>query len=222
MILGSTPRRWLPLVGAIVAMAIVVAGCGDDTPAATTVAPTATTATTDGAGASTVAPKDDLLDAALANVGTRYAFTATVTLDGAEATRIEGTVYDGVGAYVVTSGGASVEYVVSDQGQWAREAGGDWAVLSGAAPLVDPLDPLTRPLRTRVLDTNGANALVEATYDGATLGFSAGGEVDVTITITDQAVTSISYDAPVGDGIAIVVTTFDGTADVAPIQVPPA
>jgi len=45
--------------------------------------------------------------------------------------------------------------------------------------------------------------------------------VDVSITITGGAVAAISYDVTVEGGTATVVTTFDGTADVSPIQVPP-
>jgi len=206
-------------VGAIVAFGLVIAACGDDTPSATI--GTGATAPTTAPSDATVTPQDPLLTAALDNVGTRYAFTATVTIDGVEATRVDGTVYDGIGTYVVTSGGQAVEYVASDQGQWAREAGGEWVSLSSAAPLVDPLGPLARPLSTRVLESDGGNALVEAVYDGAALGFATGGEVEVTITITDQAVASMTYSVPIGDGTATVVTTFDGTADVAPIQFPP-
>jgi len=221
VIVGNTPRRWLPLVGAIVVLTL--AACGDDTPAATTAVTAESTATTaDGTGtASTAAPRDAVLGDALDAVGTRYAFTATVTLDGAEVTMVEGTVYDGTGAYQVAAAGATVEYVASDEGQWARQPGGEWTVLSEAAPLLDPLDPLSRPIDVRVLDSSGDDALLEATYDGATLGFAGGGRVDVSITITGGAVAAISYDVTVEGGTATVVTTFDGTADVSPIQVPP-
>lgn len=220
MVLGNAPRRWLPLVGAIVA--IVLAACGDATPAATT-GPGDTTATSVSSGDDGGQTTGEVsLDEAITAVGTRYAFAATVTLDGSEVTRVEGVVYDGVGAYEVSSGGTTVDYVASDDGQWARQAGSEWTALAEAAPLIDPLDPLTRPLAVTVLETVGDDALVEATYDGATLGFATAGEVLVTVTITDGVVSVISYDVAVGGGIATVITTFDGTADVSPIQVPPA
>lgn len=201
---------------------LTLAACGGDTPAATTAdGGIATTApATDGTTAPDATGDTSLADAVTA-VGTRYAFAATVTLDGAEVTRVEGVVFDGVGAYEVTTGDATVDYVTSDEGQWARQPGGDWTALSEAAPLVDPLEPLTRPLDLRVLETAGTDALLEVTYDGTALGFSDGGEVVVTVTITDGVVSSISYDVSVGDGTATVIITFDGNAEVAPIQVPP-
>lgn len=223
MILDHGSRRWLPYVGATVVLALALTACGDDAPAATTAAPSGsvTTAAPDATGTTSAPAADTGLADAIAAVGTRYGFTADVTLDGVVVTRVVGTVYDGDGSYLVAAGGSEVEYVVSNQGQWAREAGGDWTLLSSAAPLVDPLGPLATPLSSTVLHSNGDDAVVEAVYDGASLGFSSGGEVTVTVTITNGAVSSISYDATVDDRLATVVTTFDPTADVAPIEVPP-
>lgn len=214
-------RRWLPLAGAAIALTLAAAACGDDTPAGSS-NPAPTTTSTPGSDTEETSPSQGVeLDDALGAVGTRYAFTAEVFLDGVEVTRVSGTVYDGAGAYLVTAGGSDVEYVVSDQGQWARQPGADWALLADSAPLADPIAPLMNPLATTVLEADDNGAVIEAIYDGSTLGFSSGGEVAVTVTINDGTVTSISYDALIGSDIATVVTRFDGTADVAPIEVPP-
>jgi hypothetical protein len=203
-----------------------MAACGDDAATVTTqdqpMATGLTTAPTADTSDASTTPAESLLTNALDNVGARYAFTATVTLDGVETTGIVGTVYDGTGAYVVTSVSATVDYVVGPDGQWARQEGGVWTPLAAAAPLVDQLTPLAHPLRVDVIESDGDNALLVTAYTGTDLGFAADGEVTVTIVITGGAVTAISYEAPVGNGTATVTTTFDPTADVAPIQVPPA
>lgn len=223
--IGRSPSRWrLPLVGAAIALSLSLVACGDDAPAGTTgtvgttpVGNSSTTTLTPATG-----PAVDLLGAALETVGDRYAFTGTVTLNGAVVTEVTGTVYDGTGAFQVTSNDTVVDYVISDEGQWARQVGvEEWTALSGEAPLGDPLGPLATPLALTVLEENGNDALLEATYEGSTLGFSEDGPVIVTVTITGGAVSSISYNARIGDGTAVVVTSFDGAADVAPIQVPP-
>ncbi len=214
-------------MGATVALTLGFAGCSDGDASGTaetqpTLSTTAASGDTPAITTGEATAEESVLAEGLGAVGTRYAFTASVVLDGTENTRIVGTVYDGTGAYVVTSASATVDYVAGPQGQWAREFGGQWTSLAGAAPLIDPLAPLANPLRVMLLESDGEKTLIEATYDGAALGFAAGGDVTVTITITAGTVTSISYEVPVGDGIATVTTTFDGTADVSPIQVPPA
>lgn len=218
MIVRPRIRRWLPLVGAAVAFVLVTAACGDAAPATTTAAVPQDDATT-----TTVTNQADptSLGDALAAMGTRYAFDAAIILDGVEVTTVEGMVYDGIGSYVVSAGGSDVEYVVSDQGQWAREPGNEWAPLAGPAPLRDPLTPLTTPLSTSIVDTNATDSVVEAVYDGSTLGFASNDDVTVTIRIVGGVIESITYEASVADGIATVITRFDPTAAVESIKVPP-
>ena len=213
--IGDTSRRWwLPLAGATVALALALTACGDDAATASTAAAPSTSAAP---GTSAAVDPPPALVEALDAVGERYAFTATITVGGAEATRVEGTVYDGAGSYVVITPAGNVDYVISPEGQWARQEGAEWAVLGGPAPLAEPLAPLANPLS--VVTT--AVGTIAAVYDGASLGFADGGEVLVTITIRDGAVAELSYETSVGDSLTQVVTTFDPTANLQPIQVPP-
>ncbi len=153
-------------------------------------------------------------------MGERYGFAASVTLGGVETTHLEGSVYDGTGQYLVTSGGSTVEYIIGPAGQWARQGDAPWAVLAGPAPVVDPLTPLTHPSAVTVVASDGDDAVLEATFAAAVLGFSGNEDVVVTLTIVDGVLAEIRYTTPAGGDEAVVVTTINTDSAIAPITVP--
>ena len=211
----ETGGRWRSLLlgAAIVASVIALGSCGDDG-ATTSTTPGTTAATT------TVAPSDPNLADAVAAVGGRYGFTASVTVGSVETTHVEGSVYDGTGQYLVTSGDRVVEYIIGPSGQWAREGNELWAVLAGPAPVVDPLTPLAQPSALTVVSSDGDDAVLEATYPPSVLGFSGDEDVVVTLTVVDGALAEIRYTVPAGAGEAVVVTTIDTDSEITPITVP--
>ena len=121
-----------------------------------------------------------------------------MTLGGVETTHLGGSVYDGTGQYLVTSGGSTVEYIIGPAGQWARQGDAPWAVLAGPAPVVDPLTPLTHPSAVTVVSSDGDDAVLEATFAAAVLGFSGNEDVVVTLTIVDGVLAEIRYTIPAG------------------------
>ena len=210
-----------PLVGtAIVVSMLALTSCGDDD-AATTAAPATAVTTTTISGTSPTAPITPTMSDAIAAVGTRYRFTAVVSVGGVVANHVEGAVFDGTGQYLVTSGASTVEYVVGPTGQWARTGEGPWAVLGGPAPVADPLSPLNRATAVTVVSSEGNDAVLDAVYPASELGFSGTtGDITVTITIQDGVLVELRYTAPVGADEALVVTTIDAAPDMTAITTP--
>ena len=218
-----------PLVGtAIVALVLALASCGDDggatttldTSITTTLATTGSTTTTGSNPGTSPPPVASSLSDAIAAVGGRYGFTAVVDIDGVIATRVDGTVYDGTGHYIVTSGDTAVEYIVGPAGQWARQGDGPWTVLAGPAPVVDPLTPLVQPSAITVVSVDAASTVLDATYPASTLGFVGDQDVVVTILIVNGTLSELRYRSPVGDELAAVFTYIDTTAEMTPITAP--
>ncbi|MBI5156377.1 MAG: hypothetical protein HZA58_00035 [Acidimicrobiia bacterium] len=219
-----------PLVGtAIVVSALLVTGCGDDTARTATSVTTepltsstssGTTSPTGDTTATSTPAADPTLSEALAAVGARYRFTAVVDVGGVVTTQVDGTVYDGSGHYLVTSGGTTVEYIIGPSGQWARQAEGAWTVLSGPAPVADPLTPLAHPTRIEVVSSDAGRVVLDATYPASALGFVGSDEVVVTILIADGALAELRYQMPIGEDLATVLTTIDITSEVTPITAP--
>ena len=77
--------------------------------------------------------------------------------------------------------------------------GRPWAVLAGPAPVVDPLTPLTHPSAVTVVSSDGDDAVLEATFAAAVLGFSGNEDVVVTLTIVDGVLAEIRYTTPAGN-----------------------
>jgi hypothetical protein len=203
-------------------LAFVIATRGGDGAAPTTITTTApgatTVSSTDGATATT--PTEPTLSDAITAVGTRYEFTAVVTVGGVEASHVEGAVFDGTGQYLVTSRDTTVEYIVGPAGQWARTGAGPWAVLGGPAPVADPLTPLSHPTTVTVVSSDGGDSMLDAIYPASELGFAGTDEVAVTITIVDGVLAEIRYAVAVGVDQGLVVTTIHAVPDMTPITTP--
>ena len=212
-----------PGVGtATIVLALLLSGCGDDgsTPTSGGNVTTTMITPTSVATTSTSGAEYPEVAAAITAVGTRYRFTALVTVGGAENTRVEGVVYDGIGQYLVTTAGQTVEYIMGPAGQWARQGSGPWTVLAGPAPVVDPLGSLAHPVAVTVVSTQGATMLIDATYPGSALGFAGAGDVVVQMVIVDGAIAETRYAVPLSDQEAAVVTTIESDAAMTPVTIP--
>ncbi len=217
--------RWWrsPLVGAaIVASMLMLTACGDEDaseigePTTTTGPGTPTTV----AATTSSTPVDPVLAEAIAAVGGRYRFTAVVDIDGVVVNRVEGDLYDGIGRYLVTSGDTVIEYVISPDGQWARQGDGPWTVLSGPAQVVDPLTPLGHPIAVTLVSEEAGTATIDATYPPDTLGFAGAENIVVTISIVNGVLAELRYLAMVGSDLATVSTTIDADAEMTPVTIP--
>lgn len=166
------------------------------------------------------ASSDIALADAVAGLGSRYRFVATITVGGSETTRVEGLITDGTGHYVVTVGTEQVEYLVGSTGQWLRPAGGSWTALSTAAPVGDPLAPLTSPTSIELVSEQGGALVLQASYPASELGFTTGGDVLVTISVVDGILTEVRYVATVGGAEAEVVTVFTPDPEATTVTVP--
>ena len=214
---AARPRR---VIGAIAAMLLALTACGDSSISATTTASVAPTTT----APSPTPPDDDaarLFADAVAAVGDSYAFASTVVANGSEVTSVEGSLHGDRSSYVIRSGGSTLEYIVSSEGRWVRPPGGDWVTLGEPVPFAQPLAALASPLSLEVLSRSTEVTVLQATYEGATLGFT-NGEMVVTITVVAGVLTRIEYTVPFGeDGtFSTVVTVIDAAADVPPITLP--
>jgi hypothetical protein len=207
-------------ISLLVALIMSASACGDDAAGPSTTSSIPASSTTPGR------PGDGQAAAALANaidaVGDEYAFTSTVTAEGDLVTQVDGTLSGDTGLYVVQSGGATLEYLISPDGRWVREPQADWVRLPGAAPVGAPLAVLATPISVEVAQPDDPSRL-RATYEGASLGFGEGA-VEVEITIRSGMLAEIEYVVSLGEGqgSVIVVTTIDGDAEIDPIPTPDA
>ena len=210
----KTGRRRSPVVGTAIALALLASACGDDATIATTIPPSTT------AVASTTTTGAADLSSAIAAVGSRYRFVASVSLNGTETTRVEGLLTDGTGRYLVTNAGTQVEYIVGPAGQWARQGDAPWTVLGGPAPVADPLAQLASPTTLTQISSSADGAVITATYPATALGFAGEGEVRVALTIAGGVLAEIRYSAPVGTSAAVVVTTITPDPFAPPVTTP--
>ncbi len=227
---GARRVRWrFPVLGFATALLVMASvACTSQTPSAgtTTVAAAATVPTS---SAGSTAPADpapaipaDLLSQALDRYARGYEFTATVTVNGQQASTVEGRWVAGASQVTVSSGDGQVEYLIVGANEWVRLPGGDWEALDGVPAESSPLLALAAPASFGPLETVGeAGHVVNATYAAAVLGLS-GEPVVVRLAFADRFLVEASYRAAVDDGEVTTVTSFKPILDVAPITAPPA
>jgi len=204
---------------AIVSLAAIASGCGDDAVTTTTTA-AATPTTLDGQGPDTASSG---LSEAIAATGDTYAFTSVVTTGDVEITTVEGVQFQGTGSYIVTTGGATIEYIVATEGRWFRQPLGEWIPLQEPAPVRAPLAVFSAPASVERTSDDAGVTVYEATFDGASIGFTAG-DVTVTFRVRDGVLAQIEYTVALGDaqGQATVVTSIDTETELQPITLPEA
>ena len=181
---------------------------------------TTSTVTTEPSTPPTTTPDPErLVHDGVAALKDGYDFTATVTVGEEEAATTTGRWYQGSSILTVASGAASVEYLITPTGQWARTTSGEWSQVEGEAPVADPLAPLSDPTSTRLESWDGATATVSAIYPAENLG-QTGDPIEASLTIVDGVLTELTYSFE-SDGVPVTVTTtFQPTADVTPITAP--
>ena len=149
-----------------------------------------------------------------------YHFTATVTVNGATQLIADGDRNGANSQLAITSAGATVDYVITADGSWAKPADGEWQVLEVAPATSDPIDALRAPVAVEVSPTTDGTLRLKVTVTAVSLGIQADGNVDVLVTLQGGVITVISYDATVQGGTANVSTAISAITDTTPITAP--
>ncbi len=212
----------------LMALVLVLAACSNSSSAAESTAGT-TPSPTVGTSIDTVVVADEstsvgdagsLLTEAIAAVGTRYEFDSSVDLTGGTLTLVAGRIYDDSSAFLITTVGSELEYVITPQGRWVREPDDQWVVLQEGAPVADPLSPLANPTAIEVLAADDTTVTLAATYAGETLGFPEANQVSVELVIAGSRLISLRYQTAVGQDIATVETIISTSLDIEPVVAP--
>ena len=160
-----------------------------------------------------------LLAAGLERFAPGYHFVTTATIGGAVAVVAEG---DRVGSgtrLAVTSGGSTIDYVVTPDGTWVF-ADGTWSELEETAPVNDPLGPLQTPLSVAVETFDAGSATVAASYPPAALSLPGDDPVEVIFTFTDAVLRSMTYVSTVNGVSAVVSADVGDLTDTSPVTLP--
>jgi len=224
-------RRRLPTWGAAVVASVLAASCtsAGASPAttsdvSTTVAVTTTTAsTTTTVAPTTTVPVDGaaVLADAIAAYEAGYRFSSTATIGDKEVGAAAGIVVGTDAQLQVTSGDATVDYVITPAERWAKVADGDWKLLTDQAPPPsNPIEALADPVDLVVVQVAGDTVLLDATYPADRFG-GGDGTLIVRLTIANGLLTDAGY-ALAGDQTTEVHTSFSPLQDGDAVTVPSA
>jgi hypothetical protein len=167
-----------------------------------------------------VAPPSSLLQSAVASRADRYHFRSTVTVNGAVTLTAEGDRIGTSSRLDLVSNGATVSYVITPAGSWARPEGGDWSAVSATGTTSDPIASLRHPSKVSTVSHQGDVERLLVTVPAAALGVGTSGTADVTVTITKGSLSRIDYRATAAGGIATVSNELSAVTDGSPITAP--
>lgn len=157
----------------------------------------------------------DVLAAALRTTAAGYHFTTTVRVGDEVALSAEGDHLAGGTRMTVTSGDASIEYVIAEGQAWVAQDG-EWSELDEPT-VTDPLAALGTPASVRDLPDGGR---LEATYPGSALGLESADPVPVVFELADGRIATITYRTESGGTEATVVAVLGPPASETPVTIP--
>jgi hypothetical protein len=190
---------------------------------ATTTAAVGTSPTGRTTTVSTVAvtvPPTELLHTGVSRLAESYHFRSTITVNGAVSLTAVG---DRVGASSrldLTSKGATVSYIITPAGSWARPEGGDWSKLDAAPATADPIVALQHPTKVVAVSSGADVDRLRVTVPATALGVGTSGTADVTVVVTHGAITHVEYTEKRSGGTATVSNDFTKVTDATPITAP--
>ncbi|MDO8389077.1 MAG: hypothetical protein Q7V57_01200 [Actinomycetota bacterium] len=149
-----------------------------------------------------------------------YHMVATVTVNGAVSLRAEGDRVGTSSRLEITSAGATVSYVITPEGNYAKPTDGDWEQLDVTPATSDPIDAMRAPVAVTTVGTTAGGLQLKVTVNAVALGIQVDGNVDLNVTLVDGLITTITYDAAVQGGQANVTTVITALADATPITAP--
>ncbi len=225
---ASSGEQTEPTGATTIAAASTTIAAASTTEAATVVSPPTSPATVEAAGTvpptvvaapppSVAAPPDPalLLSAGLDRYALGYHFVTIATVNGAVALSAEG---DRVGEgtrLTVTTGGSTIEYVVTPESSWVF-SDNTWAELDETSPVTDPIGPLRAPLTLEVRSFDGTLSTVAATYPASALAIGADEPIEVLFIFESGNLRSMTYVAPTAE----VRAEFSDLVDATPVTVP--
>jgi len=110
--------------------------------------------------------------------------------------------------------------VITPEGRWARDPGGDWVTLQENPPLADPLSMLTAPKAIEILAVDGATVTIAAAYGGVALGFPDTEQITVEMVIAGSRLRSLRYSTEAGGDVATVETEISSKLNIEPVTAP--
>jgi hypothetical protein len=193
-------------------------------PIETTSAPTTTTTPVAAPPAATtdvpVPPPDGpaLLRRGFSELADGYHFVTIATVDGAVAVSANGDHIADRTRLIVTSGDATIGYIVTAEGSWVSN-GDTWQELDEPAPVTDPITPLTAPIDVTVVAHDEASATMAARYPASALALPGTATITVLFETVGSSIRSISYTPP-GDTQTFVRADISALVDTTPITQP--
>lgn len=222
----ATSRRVRLLFGAAALAAslpLSLVACSDSSSKApATTGASGTTAPATGSTVAATVPADPTaaLQQGVTLLDAGYHFTATVTINGAVTLSAEGDRVGATSRLSVTSSGATVDYVITGDANYAKPADGDWQQLETAPATADPIAALRSPVSVTADIADDGSVVLTVTVTAASVGIQADGNVVLLVTLTGEAITRLSYDATVQGGTANVTNVITPLVDTTPITAP--
>jgi len=133
-----------------------------------------------------------LLSESLALYGDGYRFNAVAEVHGSEAAVISGVVVGQDAQMVITSGDATVSYLITADGSWFQTEGGEWQEVDSVGPIERPLEDLASPTSVTILSADDDRIAAVAFYAGAK--FGSEGAIEMSLRFVDGRLVSASYE----------------------------
>ncbi len=200
--------RRAALIAATAFVLLAAAGCS---PSGDTAPETTTTGSPPGSVASTTPDSSpsvgdinasELLSAALTRYEDGYQFGAVAEVEGSEAAKIAGVVIGQSAQMNVTSGDATISYIITPEASWIQTEGGEWQEVEASGPIERPLENMASPTSITIVSVSDGAIAAIAAYDGAT--FNSDEAIDMSLTFMNGLLVKASYET----AIASVSTTF--------------
>ncbi len=148
-----------------------------------------------------------LLSSALALYGDGYQFSAVAEVQGSEAAVISGVIIGQSARMTITSGDATVSYVITPEGSWIQTEGGEWQEVDSVGAIERPLEDLASPTSITIVSSDDDGTTALAVYDGAA--FDSDDVIEMNLRFVDGRLVSASYTTQ-GASVSTTFSPVDG------------
>jgi len=133
----------------------------------------------------------NLLSNALALYGDGYQFASVADVKGSEAAEITGAVVGLDAKMTVSSGDATVSYIITSEGSWVQTEGEEWQEVDSVGAIEQPLADLATPTSIAIVSTGDEGTTALAVYSGAA--FNSEDDIQMALEFLDGWLVSASY-----------------------------
>jgi len=215
-----SPRR-VALIAGTAFVLLVAAGCSPSSDAATDTTatnspPVSVTSTPPDSGNATAPDSGnavsnidpgELLSNALALYENGYQFGAVAEVEGSEAAKVAGVVIGQSAQMDVTSGNATISYIITPDGSWIQTEGGDWQEVESSGPIERPLANMASPTSITIVSASDGGIAAIAAYDGAA--FNSDEAIEMNLTFLNGLLVKASYETA-NASVSTTFTPLDG------------